>query len=169
VFLSDRIVEALRRRYRAAMSTDRPAGSRRIMLGHLDRTGKGYLAVLDAAVMLSTRGYVPVESSYELIMADALTTAGRAFVKPLRYDARRADVFPDFLLTDTSPPVPVEVWGLPGRVSYELRKYEKRALYAARPGDLLEWDIREPLPRIPPAPHRSHVQPMAAVEEGATC
>jgi hypothetical protein len=168
VFLSDRLIESLRRRYRAAMSTDRPAGSRRIVLAHLDHTSKGYLAVLDAAVLLTTRGYVPVESSHELVMAEALATAGRAFTKPLRYDAHRDQTFPDFLLTDVTPTVPVEVWGLPGRVSYELRKVEKRALYAARPGALLEWNIREPLPRIPAAPTRSPATPTLTSEGSVT-
>lgn len=36
-------------------------------------------------------------------------------------------VLPDFVLTDRDPPDFVEVWGLPGRASYEARKARKVA------------------------------------------
>lgn len=49
--------------------------------------------------MLTNRACIPADSSHEIAMADALATAGRGYLKPLRYDTTAA-LFPDFVLTD---------------------------------------------------------------------
>jgi hypothetical protein len=79
------------------------------------------------AAMLTTT-WIPADSSYEVRMADALVAACREFTKPLRYDSV-ADVFPNFVLTDTDPTTFVEIWGIQGREKYENRKREKWASY----------------------------------------
>lgn len=57
-----------------------------------------------AALMEVTRDYLPVASALEQIVADRLVKEQRHFHKPLRYDADRDLVFPDFVLLDTARP-----------------------------------------------------------------
>ncbi|WP_218018211.1 DUF1173 family protein [Nocardia shimofusensis] len=156
VFVSDRLDARLRRSYRNAMSEAAArAGGRRIMLFYVERSPGGFARAVDAAVMLTNTTYIPADSSYEARMADALIAAGRSFVKPLVYDADVTDevtsaVFPDFILTDETPPTYVEVWGLPGQELYERRKSAKRAHYQRQSARLLEWTVTEPMPVVPP-------------------
>ncbi|MGW6144405.1 DUF1173 family protein [Streptomyces sp. NPDC055140] len=117
----------------------------RIALFVVERSPKGHLAVVDLAVMLTTGTYIPADSSYEVVMADALAACRRAFIKPLRYDTADA-VLPDFVLTDVAPAAYVEVYGIHGRESYDLRKAEKREFYQRQGRLLIEWDIDHPLP-----------------------
>ena len=91
-------------------------------------------------------------------MAGGLVGAGRAFVKPLRFD-QGDDLMPDYVLIDVEPHVAVEVWGVKGREIYDVRRRTKLGLYE-RSGPtlpLLQWDVTEPLPVVelrgePPAP-----------------
>ena len=93
------------------------------MLALIEGSPHGYLRLVDAAVMLTSRDYLPADSSHEVVMSDALVAAHRAFTKPLRYGGET--VLPDFVLTDTDPPTVVEVWGIAGRSDYEARKRTK--------------------------------------------
>jgi hypothetical protein len=102
LYLTAEHLQKLRRAHRAAFSENRPDRSRSVGLFLIDRTAKGNLTVVDGAVMLTNRDYVPADSSHEVVMADHLAAAGRPFIKPLRYDHLDA-VFPDFLLLDTTP------------------------------------------------------------------
>lgn len=91
--------------------------------------------------------YIPADSSYEVVMADALAARRRAFIKPLRYDTADA-VLPDFVLTDVTPAAYVEVYGIGGQEAYERRKAEKQAFYRRQAGQLIEWDVAQPLPAL---------------------
>ncbi|MBO1326216.1 DUF1173 domain-containing protein [Acetobacter sp. TBRC 12305] len=73
---------------------------------------------------------IPVASSHELRVARALCVASRSFIKPLRFDAHRDTVHPDFVLTDTGHPrgTPMEVFGRTDE-AYEARRAEKAAYY----------------------------------------
>lgn len=73
---------------------------------------------------------VPVASAPELAVASDLVKAGRAFVKPLRFDAHRDVVHPDFVLTDTADPrgTPMEVFGRDDE-AYAARRREKIRYY----------------------------------------
>jgi hypothetical protein len=51
-------------------------------------------------VMMTNANWIPVENVYEKAVADALTQAGRRFLKPLRYDAPHSVVVPNLLLLD---------------------------------------------------------------------
>jgi hypothetical protein len=151
VYSSDQLVLKIRNSYRAAFSEQRPASSRQVGLFLVERTPKGHVNVVDAAAMLTTSTYVPADSSYEVRMADHLAAAGRRFTKPLRYDSKEG-VFPDFAITDTELIIYVEVWGIAGRLEYELRKREKCTHYERAGTLLIEWEVTEPLPivdRIP--------------------
>ena len=70
--------------------------------------------IVGMAMMAVTADWIPVESSYEQQVADTLVSRKRAFNKPLRYDARTDEVFPDFILLDAfdGRQVPMEVFGL---------------------------------------------------------
>ncbi|MGW7521847.1 DUF1173 family protein, partial [Streptomyces sp. NPDC054796] len=87
------------------------------------------------------------DSSYEVVMANALTAAGRAYVKPVRYDGSNL-VFPDFVLTDTCPNSYVEVYGIHGRESYDQRKRVKQAHYQRQGAGLVEWDVTTSIPDV---------------------
>jgi len=67
--------------------------------------------VVGLALMQVSTSWIPVESSYELVIADKLVAEERAFLKPLRYDAGQAAVHPDFILLDTEGEAPMEVFG----------------------------------------------------------
>lgn len=90
-------------------------------------------SVLQLALMQVNAQWIPVESSYELRIADMLVDEGRVFSKPLRFDATAETVFPDFILTDTETPAPLEVFGRTDE-AYEVRKQEKVAYYTAQYG-----------------------------------
>ncbi|WP_441964653.1 DUF1173 family protein [Mycolicibacterium houstonense] len=152
LFLSAPLADRLRSAFPAALSTaGRDAGGRCVGLFYVERSRNGYATVIDAALMLTNSVYIPADSSYEVVMADALRAAGRSFVKPLTYDPGGDAVFPDFVLTDESQAF-VEVWGLPGRRDYEQRKAAKKAYYQRHAAHLVEWTVTEPLPTLPTAP-----------------
>ncbi|MBN3761088.1 DUF1173 family protein [Burkholderia sp. Ac-20365] len=149
-FASKALIEAVEKSSRAVMAARENQDARTVVLMLVDVTPKGYLQVVDMTLMLTTKHYLPAESSFELQMADALVEAGRSFVKPLRYDGIE-DTFPDFKLLDTSPATVVEVWGMMGNASYEARKTEKEATYRANRVPVIAWDTRRPLPDLRPA------------------
>ncbi|MUL78834.1 DUF1173 family protein [Mycolicibacterium sp. CBMA 226] len=156
VFVSAKLDERLRSSYPAAFCDAAHAvPTRRVGLFYVERSRGGYTTAVDAAVMLTNREYIPADSSYEVQMADALAAAGRAFIKPLTFDAGHDVVLPDFVLTDQEPSGFVEVWGLPGRAEYEARKARKVAHYQRGAPDLIEWTVTDPLPAIPRTPQDS--------------
>lgn len=134
------------RSYRHALGkTAAEHGATRIALFVVERSPKGHLIAVDLAAMLTTSTYIPADSSHEVVMADALAACRRAFIKPLRYDTADA-VLPDFVLTDVAPAAYVEVYGIHGREAYDRRKAEKREFYQRQQGQLIEWDVAQPLP-----------------------
>ncbi|WP_019632534.1 DUF1173 family protein [Actinomadura atramentaria] len=151
LFSTAALTERVTRAYPAAFSaiaSAAPDTMRRIALCVVERTAKGNLTITDMAVMLTNRAYLPADSSHEITMADHLIDAGRAFTKPVRYDAKDDQVFPDCVLTDTSPHTYVEVWGVRGRPSYERRKHAKQTHYREHHINVVEWDITRPLPDL---------------------
>jgi hypothetical protein len=109
-------------------------------------TRNGTLKGIDMSFMLTSRHYIPSDSSYEMQMAEALVDAGRAFTKPLRYDGESE--FPDFRLQDQDGECVVEVWGMMGNPVYEARKAQKIESYKTRGVQVIEWDTRRPLPDL---------------------
>ncbi|MFD5079521.1 DUF1173 family protein [Streptomyces sp. NPDC058371] len=132
---------------RAFSQTAAAHGAVRVALFVVERSPKGYLTVVDLAAMLTTEHYIPADSSHEVVMADALTSCRRAFVKPIRYDSTDA-VLPDFVLTDTDPHQYVEVYGIHGRGTYDRRKRTKQEFYQRQGRLLIEWDTAHPLPTL---------------------
>jgi Protein of unknown function (DUF1173) len=147
LFASTQLMERVRRSYPSVFSEQASQpGRRQVVLCLVERSPRGYPMIVDLAAMLTTSSYLPADSSFEAEMADALETAGRAFVKPLHYDG--GSVFPDFVLIDDDPETYVEVWGVRGRELYEARKRAKQSIYRDSGRALLEWDVREPLPDL---------------------
>ncbi|MFI6803838.1 DUF1173 family protein [Streptomyces luteogriseus] len=148
LFATTALDERLRRSYRPAFSeTASEHGARRIGLFLVELSPKDNVRVVDMAAMLVSRLYIPADSSHEIVMANALTDAGRAYVKPVRYDGSDL-VFPDFVLTDTHPHSYVEVYGIHGRESYDQRKRVKQAHYQRQGAALIEWDVAHSLPDV---------------------
>ncbi|MFF3710276.1 DUF1173 family protein [Streptomyces phaeochromogenes] len=148
LFATTALDERLRRSYRPAFSaTADEHGARRIGLFLVELSPKGNVRVLDMAAMLVSKLYIPADSSHEVVMANALADAGRAYVKPVRYDGSDL-VFPDFVLVDSSPHSYVEVYGIHGRESYDQRKRVKQAHYQSQDAGLIEWDVAGPIPNV---------------------
>lgn len=122
-------------------------GATRVALFVVERSPKGHLIAVDLAAMLTTGTFIPADSSHEVVMADALAVCHRAFIKPLRYDTADT-VLPDFVLTDVTPAAYVEVYGIHGREPYDRRKAEKQEFYQRQDGQLIEWDVTQPLPAL---------------------
>lgn len=148
LFATTALDERLRRSYRPAFSaTADDHGARRIGLFLVELSTKGNVRVLDMAAMLVSKLYIPADSSHEVVMANALADAGRAYVKPVRYEGSDL-VFPDFVLVDTRPHSYVEVYGIHGRESYDQRKRVKQAHYQGHGAVLIEWDVTRSLPDV---------------------
>lgn len=83
---------------------------------------------------------IPVASSHELAVATRLVAQGRSFIKPLRFDATRDVVHPDFVLTDTGDArgTPMEVFGRDDE-AYAARRAQKCAYYTAVYGQEHWW------------------------------
>ncbi|GGL49778.1 hypothetical protein GCM10014719_58800 [Planomonospora parontospora subsp. antibiotica] len=146
LYLRSELMERIRASYRPVFSAAAGTRARQVVLAAVERTPKGALKVVDMAAMLTTAAYVPVESSHELRMAEALDAARRCYLKPLRYGGQ--EVFPDFVLTDVAPRVYVEVYGVRGRESYEVRKRVKQEHYRTAGVNVIEWEVAEPLPDL---------------------
>lgn len=107
-----------------------------------------------AAITIHPRTAIPVESSYELQVAQALASAGRGFVKPFPGHAGEFAIdgmTPDFVCIDRTPPVYLEVYGRMGDPEYARHTEEKRARYHMHGITAWEWD---PLasPQMPDLP-----------------
>ena len=104
-------------------------------LGQFKGKDTYYLKPLQIALMNVDDNWIPADSSYELTMLNYLHKQGRAFIKPLRYDASNNDVFPDFCLMDIGSHelYPIEVFGM-NTASYLARKAIKESYYNERYG-----------------------------------
>ena len=159
-FMPTGLWETTVRRFQNAISAWRGGhGAVVIAQVELKQGPKGiYASVIDLGVMSVTAEFIPVESSYERIVAEKLVAEGRAFVKPMRYDAGSDQVFPDFILTDTPRHVPLEVFGRDD-ATYMCRKEEKRVYYDRQHGKDGWWSWDASLDRsglnVPPFPARA--------------
>ncbi|WP_031431519.1 DUF1173 family protein [Methylomicrobium agile] len=88
-----------------------------------------YYTIGDIALMRTSKQFIPVDSSYELLVADKLVAENRAFTKPLKLDEE--PYLPDFVLNDCRQKWVLEVFGL-NDAEYLRRKAEKLAYYRKR-------------------------------------
>ena len=114
-------------------------------------------------LMLVTDQWIPLDGLYELPLIDALREQGRAFFKPLKFDARTAAGFPNVLLLDAGArPVPMHAVSPFAQVKDRAIKDRAIKDLASRSGGQgpWVWETDKPLPALPPkAAHRIHAGP----------
>lgn len=83
----------------------------RIMVAALIYAKREHVYQVDTlSTMLATDQWIPLDGLHELPLIEALQREKRAFMKPLRYDARTVAIFPNVLLLDCGgSPVPLHV------------------------------------------------------------
>jgi len=156
VYCKSSLMERLKHRFGRSLDTLSVGEGHVVGIFHVEGTPRGHLQLIDAGFMRVSSRFIPVESSYEELVADALVAADRAFTKPIRLemgdDTLSGKVLPDFILYDTTAPrCYMEVFGIRGREDYDARKQEKRQVYD-RAGVLLwDWDlsVSQAMPPLP--------------------
>ena len=118
----------------------------RLMVLALVYAKREYTYQVDAVTfMLTTNNWIPIEGTHEVELLQALTEQERRFIKPLRYDAKRAAHFPNVLLLDTGDrPTPLYVVGKDD----EEKAVKERALKANDPA-LWVWCTEREMPTLP--------------------
>lgn len=98
-------------------------------------------------LMLTTEQWIPVEGIHEVDLVQALIDNKRRFLKPLRYDARSAALFPNALLLDTGDrPTPLHA------VSPFMEGKErvlKEKTIKAQANSAWVWVMDKPMPPLP--------------------
>ncbi|QCT95386.1 DUF1173 domain-containing protein (plasmid) [Stutzerimonas degradans] len=119
-----------------------------------------YGKILDLALMHLSEQWIPLDSGFEAVIESKLRAEGRAFEKPMRFDASEDCVFPDFWLLDVGEDFPMEVFGME-TPDYLARKAEKVSHYNAVYGPAAWWSwnaYRDPkglqIPDLPPPARR---------------
>ena len=81
------------------------------MLAALIYARREYVYQVDTvSMMLTTDQWIPLDGLHELPLIEVLQREQRAFMKPMRYDARSAAGFPNVLLLDSGTvPMPLHV------------------------------------------------------------
>ena len=151
-------MERLKRRFGRALDTVSVGEGHVIGIFHVEGTPRGHLQLIDAGFMRVSSRFIPVESSYEETVADALVAADRDFTKPIRLEmgdeTLSGKVLPDFILYDTAARrCYMEVFGVQGREDYDVRKLEKRQVYDQKGVMLWDWDLSASK-EMPPLPRR---------------
>lgn len=98
---------------------------------------KAHLKIKKLGLFRTTRLGIPVDSLYELTLAQELDRQHREYEKPLVFD-KNMHYLPDFVLLDTAERVPIEVWGMT-TPAYLAHKSVKLENYQAEKTRLWEW------------------------------
>ena len=83
----------------------------RVMMAALVYAKREHIYQVDTvSMMLTTDQWIPLDGLHELPLIELLQREQRAFIKPMRYDARSAAGFPNVLLLDSGTvPMPLHV------------------------------------------------------------
>ncbi len=93
-----------------ARDADVACKPRVMMVALIYAKGEQVYQVDTISMMLTTESWIPLDGLHELPLIEALQQERRAFLKPLKYDARTAAAFPNVLLLDSGEaPVPMHV------------------------------------------------------------
>ena len=120
------------------------------------KTGK-YYTIGDIALMRVSKQFIPVDSSYELAVADRLVEEKRFFCKPIRsipLFLEQAGFLPDFVLTDCKHDWVMEVFGIDNDPEYLAQKGKKLAYYREHTISCWQWTPKDNT-GIPKFPDRS--------------
>ena len=101
-------------------------------------------------LMMTSAQWIPLDHAHEKDVVDKLVAEQRAFLKPLRYEAKHAGNFPNFLLLDAGErPVALDI--LSPFVSDQERAAKARAIAARNPTGWA-WDTAQDvfIPDLPP-------------------
>ena len=109
------------------------------------------------SMMLNTDQWLPLEGLHELPLIEALQRAQRAFIKPLKYDARTAAAFPNVLLLDCGK-VPLPMHVLSPFADAKERALKEKAV-ATNGESTWVWYINKDMP---PLPERARGRPSVA-------
>lgn len=141
-FASKEVIADAAKSFRYAWSMMGNALARVVAVLVLERTKEGNLRVIDLAMQLCNKSFIPCDSSYEVAMANRLVAERRRFRKPMRLSPGD-QLLPDFVLTDAGTETAIEVYGMESHDAYRLRKTQKQMLYAKNGTPCVEW--------VPPA------------------
>ena len=100
-----------------------------------------------ASFMLTTDHWIPIEGMHELDLIYALIEHKRRFMKPLRYDAKNAALFPNALLLDVGE-TPMALHVLSGFMDPKERGIKEKAL-RSNDGAQWVWYTDKPMPALP--------------------
>jgi predicted nuclease of restriction endonuclease-like RecB superfamily len=87
--------------------------------------------------MRTNKQFIPVDSSFELQVAEKLIDEYRAFAKPLKLGDD--PYLPDFVLNDCRGKWVLEVFGVTGDEKYHTRKLEKIQYYHDKHMRCWQW------------------------------
>jgi hypothetical protein len=158
LYLSDEVRAAMFERHGRALSSigrQMPHPSRVVVLAQVELSrAKSYLRVVDAAVQLCSELWIPCATGYEVALANTLTSAGRAFERPMRlHDQDTA--LPDFVLRDTGDkPTALQILSVEA-LPYLERKLMLRAQLRDAGFDVWTWRVSESAAPPPLRPARN--------------
>jgi hypothetical protein len=147
-YVSSEIIDSVNKSYRHAWPQIGKSDARVVVVLVLERTKDDNLRIVDLALQLCNRAFIPCDSGYEVEMANRLALERRRFEKPMRF-FEADELLPDFILTDTALPTYVEVWGMESNAQYRARKAEKQAIYARKQTPVVEWTPPADLNMVP--------------------
>src|SRR5208283_1086717 len=116
-------------------------------------------------LMMTSAQWIPLDHIYEKDVIDKLVAEQRAFLKPLRYEAKHAGKFPNFLLLDAGErPVALDILS-PFLTDRE--RAAKTSAIAARNPEGWAWDTAQGV-FIPDLPPRAGHRPAHEASRAAT-
>lgn len=123
--------------------------------------------IQSVTLMLVTEQWVPLDGLHELPLVEALQRQGRAFIKPLKFDAKTAAGFPNALLLDAGAlPIPLHV--VSPYMDEKDRSIKEKSLKASG-GAGWCWRTEQEMPPLPPSatPMRAARTPTGESAAGA--
>ena len=120
-------------------------------------------------LMMTSSEWIPLDHGYEKDLVDKLVAEQRAFLKPLRYDAKHAGKFPNFLLLDAGEqPIALDILSA---FLTDQERAAKASAIAARSPKGWAWDTAQAvfIPELPPQAGRRPARegPRAATSPAA--
>lgn len=147
------LAESIQRRFGWVLPLLGDERARVWFIGNVERGEDGKtLWPVRASLFVTSQGFMPVESSYELDLSTYLEGTARRF---RRAEDRRAPIVPDFELLDVNEneaPYVLEVFGLLSDPAYAQHAEEKAAFYDEAYGKTGWWAWRVGQGDPPPLP-----------------
>lgn len=119
----------------------------RVMMAALVYAKREHVYQVDTvSMMLTTDQWIPLDGLYELPLIEVLQREQRAFMKPMRYDARSAAGFPSVILLDTGKvPLPLHVMS----PILEAKERSNKVKFVAGNPSAWIWVLDQKMPLLP--------------------